>query len=52
MKKLTRRSLDELAIAMPVINEFQQKTFIGGGDGSQGNPYTVAEFYYMSESGI
>jgi hypothetical protein len=32
MKKLTRKNLDELAQEMPVINEMQQRIFIGGGD--------------------
>jgi hypothetical protein len=29
MKKMTRKSLNELAIMMPTLNEIQQKTFIG-----------------------
>lgn len=30
MKKLTKKSLDELAKQMPVLDEIHQKTFIGG----------------------
>ncbi|HMM18643.1 MAG TPA: hypothetical protein PKC47_14150, partial [Petrimonas sp.] len=44
-------SLNELAIMMPTLNEIQQKTFIGGGDGSQYSPYTIAEFDAMCASG-
>ena len=29
MKKLTKKSLNELAIMMPILSEIQQKTFIG-----------------------
>ncbi|HMM18637.1 MAG TPA: hypothetical protein PKC47_14120 [Petrimonas sp.] len=51
MKKLTRKSLNELAIMMPTLNEIQQKTFVGGGDGSIYHPYTVAEFDFMCANG-
>ena len=43
-KKLTRKSLNELAIMMPILSEIQQKTFVGGGDGTYGNPYTWEEY--------
>ncbi|SFL63001.1 hypothetical protein [Proteiniphilum acetatigenes] len=51
MQKLTRKSLDELAILMPVINEIRQKTYIGGGDGSIYSPYTIYEFDYLVSIG-
>lgn len=51
-RKLTVGSLAELAARMPVLSEIQQKTFVGGGDGSMNNPYTVTEFYAMCASGI
>lgn len=44
MKKLTRKSLDELAQRMPVLSEEVQSTFIGGGDGSENNPFTLSEY--------
>lgn len=44
MRKLTRKSLDELAKMLPVIEELFQMSYVGGGDGISANPYTVAEF--------
>ncbi|WP_420187411.1 hypothetical protein M1B74_01290 [Bacteroides pyogenes] len=44
MKKLTRKSLDELVKLMPEISESAQRNFIGGGDGTWNNPYTYDEF--------
>lgn len=44
MKKLTRKSLDELAQRMPVLSENVQSTFIGGGNGSRENPFTLWEY--------
>ncbi len=44
MRKLTRKSLDELAKTLPVIEESFQMSYVGGGDGTSANPYTVAEF--------
>ncbi len=51
MKKLTRKNLDELAKVMPVLSEKTQKSFIGGGCGSQNNPYSEAEYESMLASG-
>ena len=34
MKKLTRKSLDELAKTLPVIEEASQMHYVGGGDGT------------------
>ena len=47
MKKLTRKSLDELAKTMPVIEESLQMSYVGGGNGTSANPYTQAEFDNM-----
>lgn len=48
MKKLTRKSLDELAQRMPVLSEEVQSTFIGGGDGSSVmNPYSFEQYKSM-----
>lgn len=44
MRKLTRRSLDELAKTLPVIEESFQTSYVGGGNGTSASPYTVAEF--------
>ena len=38
MIKLTRKSLDELAKTLPVIEEASQIHYVGGGDGSPDNP--------------
>ena len=43
MKKLTRKSLNELAKTMPVIEESLQMSYVGGGNGTSANPYTQAE---------
>ena len=54
MKKLTRKTLDELAKEMPVLNESQKRCFIGGGKDScvfncfdylDGNLYDVSHYY-------
>ncbi len=50
-RKLTVESLEELAKKMPVLSEIQQKTFVGRGDGSSINPYTLLEFEAMCASG-
>lgn len=51
MRKLTRKSLDELAKTLPVIEESFQMSYVGGGDGTSASPYTVAEFDSMCSSG-
>ena len=51
MKKLTRKSLDELARVMPVIDKQSQRLFIGMGDGSSSNPYTQIEYECMTSAG-
>lgn len=51
MKKLTKKNLEQLAETMPRISEGVQRTFIGGGDGTEYNPYTTDEFDRMCYSG-
>ncbi|RNC64012.1 hypothetical protein [Proteiniphilum sp. X52] len=60
MKKLTRKSLEELAVLMPIINEIQQFHIMGGGTDScvfncfdylDGNMYT-SSYYYNLTSGV
>ncbi|BAR49077.1 hypothetical protein TFKS16_1509 [Tannerella forsythia KS16] len=50
MKKLTRKSLDELAKTLPVIEEASQMHYVGGGDGTSANPYTQYEYNTMLNS--
>ena len=51
MRKLTRKSLDELAKTLPVIEESFQMIYVGGGNGTSTSPYTQAEFDSMVSSG-
>ncbi|MBR8726680.1 hypothetical protein [Bacteroides pyogenes] len=59
-KKVTRATLAELAQKKEIIAFEMQKTFVGCGDGTYGNPFTFDEFqrfgggsniYYYNESG-
>jgi len=50
-KKLTRKSLNELAKVMPILNENIQRSLIGGGNGTQSSPYTETEFDQFLASG-
>lgn len=52
MRKLTKKSLDELASTMPRISEMEQRFSVGGGNGSKEMPYTVEEFDYLSNIGL
>ena len=52
MKKLTKKSLDELAQTLPVIEETKQKTYVGGGNGTSASPFTVKEFNNMLDHDI
>ena len=38
MRKLTRKSLDELAKTLPVIDETFQMIYVGGGNGTSASP--------------
>ena len=40
MRKVTRKSLDELAKVMPVLSEREQRVYVGGTSGATG--YTDA----------
>ncbi|WP_289198986.1 hypothetical protein [Bacteroides acidifaciens] len=55
MRKVTRKSLDELAKVMPVLSEMEQRSFIGGTEyppsGSHTQPYTWEEYDRMVASG-
>ncbi len=51
MKKLTKKSLDELSKVMPTLSEEVQCSLIGGGTGTRLDPYTVDEFRSISTSG-
>lgn len=51
MKKLTKSSLDELALIMPIIHPNEMRCYIGGGDGTQQNPYTYDEFFHLASGG-
>lgn len=51
MRKLTRKSLEELAKTLPVIEDRFQKSYVGGGDGTSTSPYTAAEFDNMLSEG-
>lgn len=53
MRKLTKRSLDEMAKTMLIINENEQYAFVGGGDGTRYNPYTEEEYNsFLGTSGF
>ena len=50
-RKLTRKSLDELALIMPVLSGDVQRRYVGGGDGSKENPFTEEEYDGMVNAG-
>lgn len=47
MRKLTRKSLEELAQRMPVLSEEVQSSFVGGGIGTKTCPYTLEQYKNM-----
>lgn len=51
MKKLTRKSLDEMAATMPSIDETGQSSFVGGGTGTKEDPYTFEEYNSLLNAG-
>lgn len=51
MKKLTRKSLDEMAATMPRIDETGQSSFVGGGTGTKEDPYTFEEYNSLLNAG-
>ena len=56
MKKITRKGLDELAKIMPIINETEQRTYVGGTMPPSGlygsHTYTYQEYLVMINSGL
>ena len=44
MRKLTKASLSELAESKEIISFREQKSYVGGGTGEAGNPFTYQEF--------
>ena len=50
MKKLTRKSLSELAIMLPVVENEIQTSFVGGGAGTRTDPFTLWEWEEMGTS--
>jgi hypothetical protein len=51
MKKITKLNLYQLAKEMPVIPEIEKRGFVGGGDGTQSNPYTQEQWCNMVNQG-
>ena len=47
MRKLTRMSLEELAMTLPVVENEIQASYVGGGNGTYEDPYTQKEYYSM-----
>lgn len=50
MKKLTKLSLDELSLVLPILTEKEQSSYFGGGDGSISSPYTILEWAAISQT--
>ncbi len=51
MKKLAKKNLDELAKIMPLVSQQEQGEILGGGTGTQEDPYSYSEFQTFSSSG-
>ena len=51
MRKLTRKSLSELAMMLPVVENEIQASYVGGGDGTLFDPYTMAEYSQLVANG-
>lgn len=50
-KKITRATLNELAKEMALLSEQEQQAYLGGGSGTEIDPYTYDEYLQMSASG-
>ena len=50
MKKLSIGLLDELAKNQQRISELEMKSFVGGGDGTEDDPYTFSEMTSLMDS--
>ena len=51
MKKLTLRDLQSLAQELPVVSEKDQRVYVGGGTGSNLNPFSEEEYRSMLGAG-
>ena len=51
MRKLTRKNLEELAMILPVIEQKLLSSYVGGGNGTYEDPYTMTEFNDMADCG-
>ena len=52
MRKLHLKSLERLVGLMPILSEREQSVFIGGGTGSEFNPYTYDEYQSLLSDGV
>lgn len=50
-KKITRATLNELAKEMALLSEQEQQAYLGGGSGTETDPYTLYEFLMLRGSG-
>lgn len=50
-KKITRQSLDALSNELPALSELEQAGVVGGGSGTEVDPYTREEYERMLASG-
>ena len=50
--KRDRLNFDELEAMMEVVKKEEQKSYIGGGDGSESNPYTWNEYRDLAQSNL
>lgn len=48
-KKLRKETLVELAKRMPVLNEKKQVAFVGGGNGTRENPFSLSEYMDLGD---
>ncbi len=51
MRKLTKASLSELAESKEIISFREQKSYVGGGSGTDTDPYTQQEFETIVQNG-
>ena len=51
MKKLTLKDLQSLAHELPVVSEKEQRVYVGGGTGSNLNPFSEEEYRSMLGDG-
>lgn len=48
-KKLRKETLTELAKRMPVLNEKKQVAFVGGGNGTREDPFSLSEYMDLGD---